>query len=320
MKYELLIQNGKKIYSPMVEGKITWETQREDAPGKLTFNVLKDDVLKIENGNAVSFIIDGAKVFFGFIFVIEESEDHILSITAYDQLRYFKNKATYAYTKKKYSDLVKMIAKDFGLKTGSIQDTGYTIAKKVEEDKTLFDIVGNASDETVLHGNKMFVLYDDFGKITLKNIEKMKLPMSLTVGMMQSKGYSYKKDIDTNTYNQVRLTRKNATTGKKDVYIAKHSKNINKWGLLQYTENLDEKSKTDIKEKALNLLNFYNKETKALCIKDQTGDVRARAGCGVMTYLELTNETIKQYLLIEKATHTFDGNSHRMDLTMRGDL
>lgn len=320
MRYELLIQNGKKIYSPMVEGKITWETQREDAPGKLTFNVLKDKVLKIENGNAVSFIVDGAKVFFGFIFIIEESEDHILSITAYDQLRYFKNKATYAYTKKKYSDLVKMIAKDFGLKTGSIQDTGYTIAKKVEEDKTLFDIVGNASDETVLHGNKMFVLYDDFGKITLKNIEKMKLPMSLTVGMMQSKGYTYKKDIDTNTYNQVRLTRKNAATGKKDVYIAKHSKNINKWGLLQYTENLDEKSKTDIKEKALNLLNFYNKETKALSIKDQTGDVRARAGCSVMIYLELTNETIKQYLLIEKATHTFDGNSHRMDLTMRGDL
>lgn len=320
MKYELLIQNGKKIYSPMVEGKITWETQREDAPGKLSFNVLKDNVLKIENGNAVSFIVDGAKVFFGFIFVIEETEDHILSITAYDQLRYFKNKATYAYTKKKYSDIVKMIAEDFGLKTGSIQDTGYTISKKVEEDKTLFDIVGNASDETMLYGNKMFVLYDDFGKITLKNIEKMKLPMSLAAGTMQSRGYTYKKDIDSNTYNQVRLARKNSKTGKKDIYIAKHSKNINKWGLLQYTENLDEKSKTDIKEKALSLLKFYNKETKALSLKDQLGDVRARAGFSVMAYLELADKTIKQYLLIEKATHTFEGNSHMMDLTLRGDL
>ena len=61
---ELVIQNGNNIYIPCVEDSITWETERKGTPGKLTFNVVQDALLKIEEGNAVRVKKDGQNVFY----------------------------------------------------------------------------------------------------------------------------------------------------------------------------------------------------------------------------------------------------------------
>lgn len=47
MEVELLIGNdtGTKVYQPVVEEGIEWSTERKDAPGKLVFKVVKDDIL-----------------------------------------------------------------------------------------------------------------------------------------------------------------------------------------------------------------------------------------------------------------------------------
>ena len=42
---ELLIQHGNKVFSPAVQEGITWLTERKGQPGKLSFKVVKDDVL-----------------------------------------------------------------------------------------------------------------------------------------------------------------------------------------------------------------------------------------------------------------------------------
>ena len=33
MAYELLIQNGDKVYQPAISGDITWKTERKSYPG-----------------------------------------------------------------------------------------------------------------------------------------------------------------------------------------------------------------------------------------------------------------------------------------------
>ena len=50
MSIELLIGNdtGTKAYFPAVEEGIEWSTERKGTPGKLTFKVLKDDVLDFQ--------------------------------------------------------------------------------------------------------------------------------------------------------------------------------------------------------------------------------------------------------------------------------
>lgn len=49
MSVELLIGNelGTKAYLPAVEEGIEWTTERKDTPGKLTFQIWKDDVYRL---------------------------------------------------------------------------------------------------------------------------------------------------------------------------------------------------------------------------------------------------------------------------------
>ena len=312
----LYIQNTQKntIYEPPVEEGIKLETERAGSPGKLTFTVLKDEVLDFQEGNPVKLIIDGQNIFLGYVFSKSRSKDGLIKVTAYDQLRYFKNKDIYIYTNKTASSVLKMVASDFKLSCGVVEDTGYVIPKKVEDNKTLFDVVQNALDETLRVSRKMFVLYDDFGRIALRNIENMKL--DLLIDEETAEDFDYTSSIDSNTYNQVRLVYENEETGKREVYTSKDSSNINKWGILQYFDTLN--SQEGGKAKADALLQLYNRKTRNLSIKGAFGDIRVRAGSTLAVNLNIGDIIIQNYMMVEKCTHTFKDNEHTMDLTLRG--
>lgn len=313
-KYELLIQNGSKIYDPVVEGEINWETVRKGTPGKLTFNVVNDGRIELQEGNAVRFKVNNQNVFFGFVFTKKQTKENIISVTAYDQLRYLKNKDTYVYAKKTASDVIKMIAKDFKLNLGTIENTGYVIASRVEDNKTLFDIIQNALDITLQNTKKMYVLYDDFGKLTLKNIENMKL--NIVIDKETAEDFDYTSSIDEETYNKVKLVFENKDKGKRKVYIAQDSNNINKWGVLQYFDTLKEGE--DGKTKANALLSLYNKKTRRLTIRNAIGDVRVRAGTMVIVNLNIGDLKLQNYMIVEEARHRFAESEHFMDLKLIG--
>ena len=76
--------------------------------------------------------VDGDNVFFGFVFKQNRSKDQIITVTAYDQLRYLKNKDTKVYEGKTAAQFVKMIADDFALNVGTLEDTGFVIESRVE--------------------------------------------------------------------------------------------------------------------------------------------------------------------------------------------
>lgn len=110
---QILINNDGKLQEPCVEEGIEWETERKGVPGKLTFNVVKDNIIDFTEGNPVRMAIDGTNVFYGFVFTKKRDKDGIISVTAYDQLRYLKNKHTMHYVNLTASELVKQIAADF---------------------------------------------------------------------------------------------------------------------------------------------------------------------------------------------------------------
>ena len=311
---EIIIQNGKTLYEPVVHEDIQWSTERFGEPGKLTFKVVYDSKLKIEEGNAVRFKWNGHKIFFGFIFTIKiDKVGKIATITAYDQLRYFKNKDTYVYANKTAGAVIKMIAKDFAMQCGSIADTKYKIPSRVEDNKTLFDIIQNALDVTLENKKKMYVMYDNFGKITLKSLEDMKT--NILIDKDTALSYDYSSTIDSNTYNKVKLVFDNDKTKKRDVYIAQSSKNMNKWGVLQLYETLQEGENG--KAKADALLKLYNSKTRKLTIKT-LGSVKVRAGSMVVVMLSLGDKKLCNYMLVESCKHTFKLNEHTMELHLRG--
>lgn len=175
MYVELLVGNesGTKVYQPVVQEGIEWSTERKNTPGKLVFKVLYDNILDFSEGSPVRMKVDGDNVFFGFVFKQQRTKDKIITVTAYDQLRYLKNKDTKVYEGKTANQFVKMIADDYALNLGTLDDTGYVIESRVEENTSLFEMIANALDLTLTNTGEMYVLYDDFGKLTLKSLSSM---------------------------------------------------------------------------------------------------------------------------------------------------
>ncbi|WP_312340266.1 XkdQ/YqbQ family protein [Anaerospora hongkongensis] len=311
---QIIIQNGEKVFEPVVEEGITWETERKGVPGKLTFNVLKDDVIDFTEGNTVKMAVDSKNVFYGYVFTKKRDKDGIISVTAYDQLRYLKNKDALWYINKSAADVVKMLAADFKLKVGEIEDTVYVIPKRNEENVTLFDIIQNALDLTLLNKKKLYVLYDDFGQLTLKDVESMKL--DLLIDGDTAENYNYVSSIDSSTYNRIRLYYDNKDTGKRELYITLDSSTQLQWGILQYCESIEETCNG--KAKADALLQLYNRKTRNLSINNAFGDTRVRAGTSIGVQLDLGDIAVNNYMLVEKAKHVFNNKEHLMNLTLRG--
>ena len=310
----LYIQNGNKVYEPVVEGEITLTTQRFGSPGTLTFNVVKDDDIAFSEGNQVVLKVDNVNVFFGFVFVKKRDKEQIIKVTAYDQLRYLKNKDTYVYTNKTANQFVSLIAKDFNLNAGTLENTGYRIPSRVEDNTSLFDMIQNALDLTLQNTGRMYVLYDDFGKLTLRSIANMRL--NLLIDEETAENFDYTSSIDSDTYNRVKLIREDKDTGKRDVYIVQDSKNINAWGVLQHFDTLKEGENG--KAKANALLSLYNNKTRKLSIKNQLGDVRVRGGSMVVVKLNLGDVSLQNLMLVESCKHVFKNGEHFMDLDLRG--
>ena len=291
---ELLIQHGNKVFSPAVQEGITWSTERKGCPGQLSFKVVKDDVLDFTEGDAVRLKVNGANVFYGFIFKKKRDKQQIITVTAYDQLRYLKNKDTYVYENKTAGELIQMIAADFQMQTGFIEDTGFKIASRVEENTSLFDMIQNALDLTLQNQKYMYVMYDE----------------------ETGENFDYTSSIDDNTYNRIKLTYDNDKTGTREVYIAQDSNNMNTWGVLQHFDTLQEGENGQAKADAL--LSLYNKKTRNLSIKNAFGDVRVRAGSMVVVMLDLGDVKVKNLMLVEKCKHEFNESQHLMTLTLRG--
>lgn len=311
--YELIIQNSDAIYYPVVEGSVSWEVDRFGTPGKLTFSVLNDEVLNIEEGNAVRFRSGDKDVFYGFIFKIS-GDDERLSITAYDQLRYLKNKDTLIYKVLTADGLVRKIASMFNLQVGTLANTGYVIPPRIEDKQTLIDMIKNALDLTTTNTNKMYVLYDTFGKITLTDIEAMRLDLILDHDTASE--FKVDSSIDSNTYNRIKLTRNNKDTGLIDVYEAKDSRNINRWGTLQYTEALQDGENGQAKADAL--LKLYNQRDRVFTADNVAGDLRVRGGSSIVVQIKIGTISIKNYMVVDSVKHTFDDNEHFMSLKLRG--
>jgi len=321
MNIELIVQDNSNgnIYnvSNLVEGQITWSTERLGGASKLEFSIINDSIIKFYEGSVVRFKYGKDNVFYGYVFSRGRNKDKIIKVVAYDQMRYLKNKETYPFENQKASEVLTKIASDWELTIGEIEDTGYVIPSMIEQDKTLLDMIYKANDLTLISTKKLYVLYDNFGKLDLKSVESLKTDLIID-GDTNLTNFDYSTSIDSDTANQVKLVKNNKETGKREVYIVKDSSNISKWGKLQYYEVVDDNlNEAQITERATQSLSLYNRVYKKLNIP-VLGDIRARAGFSIfINNLDLDDMKINQFMLIEKATHTFANNDHTMNLELR---
>lgn len=321
MDLELMIvdESGTKVYFPAVEEGMEWTTQRRGAAGKLTFKVLQDEALDFSEGSAVRLKADGEGIFFGFVFRRSRDRENIVSVTAYDQIRYLKNKDTRVYENMTASQFIRAAAADFSLRTGDIEGTKYVIPSRVEENTSLLEMIENALDLTLQNTGEMYVLYDDFGKLSLKNLSSMYVGRPgayLVIDQESGENFEYTSSIDDNTFNKIKLTFDNEDTGRREVYMAQDGANMNRWGILQYFDTLQKGENGRAKADAL--LKLYNKKTRTLKISGAFGDSRVRAGSMVAVNLDLGGRKLCNFMLVETCRHVYKEGECRMDLTLRG--
>lgn len=172
-------------------------------------------------------------------------------------------------------------------------------------------------DLTLISSRNMFIMFDNFGSIDLRNVQNLKTDFVID-GETNLEDFDYKSTIDGETANQIKLVQNNKETNKRDVYIVKDSSNISKWGLLQYYDVVDEGlNAAQITDRANQALSLYNRVFRTLNVPVR-GDIRARAGYSVfVNNLDLGDIILNQFLLVDRATHTFRNNDHSMKLDLR---
>lgn len=319
--FELLIdnKNGHVWDLSQIVSDITWKTSRIGKPGSLEFTLIKGAIyqsiaFQYNNGDIVRFRYNDQNVFYGYIFSIDSGKDEAVRIVAHDQIRYLLNKDTYVFANETLTGIVKQIADDFNLRTGRIEETGYRIPTMVEDGQALLDIIDKGIVLTLWNTNRNYVLFDDFGELSLRNVEDMLVDFYIGDGSLMY-DYRSKVSIDSDTYNKIKLYQDNKDTGKREVYMAQDSANIAKWGVLQLYQSVDEdKNAAQINELLNQLMQLKNRETKSLKI-DAIGDIRVRAGCYVPIVIEEFG--INQPFLINECTHRFDGTDHTMSLDLK---
>lgn len=314
----LTVQHGDGLYEPPVEDgvKIEWET---NAAGKLTFTAVNTGTIDsiITEGDVIRFYCDDKPVFLGYVFSKKRDRDQNVEVTCYDQIRYMKNKFSYIFQKRHAHTILQLLCDDLGLKRAAFSHTMYPIPELGEENISALDIINKALEETLLNIGEKFVMYDDFGKIQLKNCTEMK--STTLIAENTAENFDYKSSIDSDTYNQVVLYYKGSDDNPNySYYGATGTTRVKEWGLLRYFEETD--TTTAAQQKANALLKLYNRKTRELSITGAFGDVTVRGGTLIPVKLNLQDVRISNYMLVDKVTHNFTQNHHTMDLTISGDF
>lgn len=318
-KYQLIItekRTGKMWNCANCVTSASYTTNRTGSPGTFKFTVLKSGDLSFVEGDLVRFSVDGQLVFFGWVFTKSKDRWGVIDVTCYDRLRYLKANASYYFKGQTAGDIIKQIGEDYELDIGIIDDTGYAIPTLREDDQSCLDIIGEAVNQTLLNTGKMYVFFDDGNGLCLRDAEHMKSNVVIGDKSLLT-DYTYKTDIDEQTYNSIKLVRPNEVSGKVDVYEAMDSDNISRWGLLQLYQSIDgDLNGAQIKAQAEATLKFYNRRMRTLKISS-LGVLGLRAGQTMFLSIKgLGDIDLYQYLLLEKVTHTFENDKHDMELEL----
>lgn len=324
LHYELTIRNKNTGDLWLVEPQDDIQITRaiDCVPSKMTFKVPKDPNLNFDEGDTVKFTLNGGAVFFGFIFEKQRDGKNTISVTCYDQLRYLKNKDCYVIGAMTATEFIKMVAEDFGLKCGYMDNTVWKTPDKpktVFKDKSLQEMICQLLDKTVIFtpNHAFYHLFDDNGELRLASFESMKTDIYIDDECMED--VQYTTSIDKDTYNYVKIIRtvpNGASSKLENTFIAKDDKNIAKWGRLQYLIIPKEKDINAVAE-AKAIMAHKNKKTREIKLKNVIGDVRVRGGSLVYINRNFGDIIVNNYMMVTSVTHTFKTGFHGMDLDLR---
>ena len=287
---------------------ITISTDIEDQPGKCTFNLIRTENLAFWEGATVSIKLDGVKMFKGYVFSKKRTSDvDLIKVTAYDQLRYLKNKDSAVFENMTSSQIFSKLCEKYVLKYKVVSPSNYICTPKSHKDATLYDMISHSLSDTLYNTKKWFIIRDNYGTLEHIDINAMKTNIVLGDGRYVS-DFDYESSIDKDVYNQIKLYRDNKETGKREVFIVNDSINNGdnfRWGLLQlHSKVSDNLSTKQIEQRAIAMLGLYNNTSRRLKLKSQGISQVTSGSIITLSIKDLGDISLNENLLVTKCTHT----------------
>lgn len=296
---------------------LSLKTERMGTPATLTGEIPDFGSIAPDMGATVRLTVDGVVIFYGRLFACTVDRWGVLQFTAYDLLRYLKGNFSWYERGLTVEKLIQIVAKTYDIPLGDIAKTGYTALCRTIQDECALDAIQAMIDLATVKTKKIWVLFDDCGKLCLRAAEDMTSDVIIGTGSLAT-DYSLSIDIDTDTYNYILIHRPLTGASVQGNKTAKDIESERKWGRLIYYEEADEKMSSErMQEKADNLLKIKNRPTRALSI-DCFGVVGIRAGMMVtINFPDLPSVSKKQIVVLDSVEHTFEDGIHMMHLETR---
>lgn len=296
-----------------IAGKVRLSSEWRNGASKFEFEILAEKLpFTINRGSYLTFSYGGINMFAGRVFSSKRTSEKVISIVAYDQLRYFKAKDTVMRKDSTLTQFIELVASNLKIRCHPLNNTVIVLDDYLFDNMTYLDMVYQSIKDNLLANTYMYVLYDDFGALRLDDIYDMRLPLVLGDHSLVYK-YEFEESIDKDTFNQIKLAYDNKNTGKRDIYLVLDSNNISKYGLLQHFEKVNSGNAGQIIDKANALIKLKNRETNTLSI-DAFGDARVRGGTGIK--VELTDAGINSWAIVNKVSHKIENGIHTMSLDL----
>ena len=263
-------------------------------------------------------------MFRGFIFILDWSQkENTVLVTAYDQIRYLSNEISYISEGYTIDKIMSDICSELNLFKGECDSSGTQIlannAPFVFNSVPAIDIIRIAIEQVRRAENRLLVLYDDFGKLTIKDISKMK--SNYLIESAISGDIHTTVTIDDSTYNRVRLKYSSGSETELDGVFVVDGDNQDEIGVLSITLDVNENqdgTEGQLKDIGETYLKIYNTPTRQLTFDDVLGDTDVRGGTFVTTSFDLDIYNYGQAYVVSRVMHKISDGFHTMDLQLEG--
>ncbi|MCM1441861.1 MAG: hypothetical protein NC131_22010 [Roseburia sp.] len=249
------------------------------------------------------------ELFRGMIMTKSHSSDRTMSFKAYDLGIYLSNnKDTFCYSNKTASDIFNDVCGRFGIPTGTVDSTSYTIPEMASAKTTGWDAIADALEQTYENTGVRYAVVAQEGKLNLLERRKNLLQYLLEPNKNMSE-YEFECSIE-------KIRTRVKAYDKEDTVVAEavDSALEAKIGMFQDVETADdEMTQAQVQAKVETSLNEVNKPDKTFNVTT-LGAPDVVAGVGV--FIRIEELDIEQSYYVDEDTHTLSDSHHMMDLSL----
>lgn len=319
----ILVKNDVGFDISDIVQKVTWAGRKNSPARSLQLQLIDDPTLgngnraeiDVYEGNHLIYNEDGNELFRGIIMKQTQTQDRILTITAYDNAIYLSNnKDCFSYKNKTLTYIFLDICKRYNISRGEVVAISYKIPILTGINTTIYDILCNALSQTYKATGERFYIVSKRGQLHLIRRKEQISKLVLETGQEGSPygnitNYSYDKDIS-NTRTRLKL-------------ISQKGKTIVQWsdadledkiGMMQDVQVPDDTlSKKKLKTMVITMLNELKRPSESLNV---TVLGISSIYSGIAVYISIPEIGIGRTFYIDSDVHTWDGDYHTMKLTL----